>query len=246
MKRLILLPVLMLIFSMNTANASFTDVSSENEFFTYINWLQNQGVVQGYSDGSFGVYNDINRAEFLKMLYKTTGFIDSKNFPKESPFSDISNDAWYYKYVMQAYTDGIVQGYGDGTFKPGNDITLAEALKIVEEAFFSSNMGDMIGEGCSSVEVFQGCGPAVPNTDGRMGCTKLTNTDWSFTYFCVDKWINIHGPGLLVQADTPISRGIMAQMLYRAKAVHDNNFLKYSSEIFPNDLSLKSDDPNEN
>ncbi len=251
MKKVLLLMCTVLLGT-TPAFASFSDVQESSEFATYINWLQDQGVVQGYEDGTFGTYKNINRAEFLKMLYVTklidnnTGVINTNTFPKNNPFKDVENTAWYYEFVMQAYVDGIVQGYGDGTFRPGNNITLSEAMKIVQEAFFEDNMGVVLDEGCSSVDVFRSCGPAKPDTDALTGCKRITNEDWSFTYFCVDKLMNIHGEGMWVQADLPISRGLMAQLLYRTKAIRDNNFVKYSSEISPNALSFKYEDPNGN
>lgn len=52
-----------------TVFASFTDVSSDYHLYDSINWLQEQGVVVGYSDGTYRPDDDVNRVEFLKMLY---------------------------------------------------------------------------------------------------------------------------------------------------------------------------------
>lgn len=49
-----------------------------------------------------------------------------------SQFTDVSSSAWYYNYVMSAASAGIVHGYGDGTFKPSNNVTRAEfAIMLV-------------------------------------------------------------------------------------------------------------------
>lgn len=49
-----------------------------------------------------------------------------------SQFTDVSSSAWYYDYVMSAASAGIVHGYGDGTFKPSNNVTRAEfAIMLV-------------------------------------------------------------------------------------------------------------------
>jgi hypothetical protein len=46
-------------------------------------------------------------------------------------FKDLSDDAWYYNYVLKAVELGIVQGYSDGTFRPNANISRAEASKIL-------------------------------------------------------------------------------------------------------------------
>ena len=48
-------------------------------------------------------------------------------------FSDVT-DEWFAKYVCYAKTVGWVKGYSDSTFKPTQEITLIEALKILASA----------------------------------------------------------------------------------------------------------------
>ncbi len=52
------------------------------------------------------------------------------NSMKET-FTDVAESAWYYKYVVAMAESGIVNGYGDGTFRPENALTWGEALKVV-------------------------------------------------------------------------------------------------------------------
>jgi len=80
-----------LILSTQTAFAQFADVNSNFHQSESINWLQNQKVVQGYSDNTFRPEAPVNRAEFLKMLYETIG-LEGKtanlNFP-DVPANDM-------------------------------------------------------------------------------------------------------------------------------------------------------------
>jgi hypothetical protein len=46
-------------------------------------------------------------------------------------YSDISDDAWYFKYVVELSDDDVVDGYPDGTFKPSGNVTYGEALKLI-------------------------------------------------------------------------------------------------------------------
>lgn len=92
-------------------------------------------IVEGYSDGTYRPENEINRAEFTKIL------IESR-YPGEATvgddcFDDVSSDQWYATYVCFAKDEGIIAGYPDGTFKPAQSVNLAEALKITLETYFT-------------------------------------------------------------------------------------------------------------
>lgn len=90
------------------------------------------GVIAGYEDGTFRPDAMVNRAELLKMLVIGTG---TQPVPKDSGcFPDVS-DEWFSPYVCYAKKQGWVTGYDDGTFKPGQPVTTAEALKMMMVAF---------------------------------------------------------------------------------------------------------------
>lgn len=98
-------------------------------------------VLGGYPDGSFKPENSVNRAEALKTILqslrarqKESGaetFVMPENF---NQFSDLKASEWYATYVAEGVDKGIVNGYPDGTFKGGNTVNLAEALKMTLEA----------------------------------------------------------------------------------------------------------------
>lgn len=50
-------------------------------------------------------------------------------------FSDVLPGAWFYDYIHWLYCQGVVQGYPDGTFRPGNLTTRGQIVKIVSGAF---------------------------------------------------------------------------------------------------------------
>ena len=117
--------------NISTAFASFTDVKTDNKNFTAITYLESTGILEGYSDGSFKPNNEVNRAEFLKII------LEGSNIPLDSalatPFKDINNNAWYAPYIRKAYKEGWIEGYNDGNFKPEQTINKVEALKILGE-----------------------------------------------------------------------------------------------------------------
>ena len=50
-------------------------------------------------------------------------------------FTDVLPGAWFYDYIHWLYCQGVVQGYPDGTFRPGNQTTRGQIVKIVSGAF---------------------------------------------------------------------------------------------------------------
>jgi len=113
-----------------TYQGYFSDVSNTSWYWKYLERAYELGIVSGYDDGSFGPDASINRAEAMKIIIN--GFdIDTGGSHSGGVFDDISASAWYFKYVMTAYEESLVSGYGDGTFGPGNNMTRGEAAKVV-------------------------------------------------------------------------------------------------------------------
>lgn len=88
--------------------------------------------INGYNDGTFQPGKPVTRAEFLKMLVLALDkeFDGSKVEDSAPSFSDVPANAWYASYVAYAEQKKLVGGYPDGTFKPENPISRAEASKM--------------------------------------------------------------------------------------------------------------------
>ncbi len=110
-------------------------VSDNNE---KIETLQKAGIITGYPDGSLGLDKPITRAEIAVILTKIKGELIEKN--DQQIFNDVSKGHWAKFYVENASQiknlQGIsaIVGYPDGSFKPSNQITYAEILKILVAA----------------------------------------------------------------------------------------------------------------
>lgn len=138
------------VVDLNTRTMAFTDVPADHDRAAFIQFGFEQGLINGYPDGTFQPEMTINRVEALKMA--TYFFEGDWTHPvygdellelydlEKNPFSDVDLNAWYAPYLINAYAKGVIHGYGDGTFGPGNYVTYAEFLKIatlmknVEEA----------------------------------------------------------------------------------------------------------------
>ncbi len=114
---------------------TFSDVNNSTDYKAAILWAQSVGFVSGYPDGTFKPDACVKRAELLKMIYAYNA-PGSLNVTTNKAFSDVHSSDWFYKYVNRAVYDGVVKGYDDGTFKPGNCVNRAEAMKIATNALF--------------------------------------------------------------------------------------------------------------
>lgn len=95
-----------------------------------------QGIIEGYPDGTFRPAAPINRAEALKILLLTANAdhilaeLDAAGAVPQT-FSDVPPHAWFAKHVANGLALGLLEGYPDGTFRPAQPITRAEAAKLV-------------------------------------------------------------------------------------------------------------------
>lgn len=109
-----------------TSDNSFTDVPKSLWSCKAVSTMANGGYVQGYADGSFKPEAPITRAEFVTMAAR---FAKWDSNPTIASFADTSGH-WAETYIKQGVVLGWVAGYEDGTFKPDQYITRAEAMAI--------------------------------------------------------------------------------------------------------------------
>ena len=123
-----------------TTDNDFTDVSADAWYNETVSTLANAGVLAGYEDGSFRPDAPITRAEYAAIA---TRFDDLA--AGTSSFTDISGH-WAEAAINAAYSAGWVGGYEDGTFRPDQNITRAEAMalinRVLERAVDSDGMLD--------------------------------------------------------------------------------------------------------
>lgn len=103
------------------------DVTSEAHRSAIIALVQ-KGFVSGYPDGSFKPEKNITRAEFTVIANRLA---ESKLFSENSLFNDVTEDHWAKDFINTAYKNKYLSGYGNGLFKPENNVTYQEAITIL-------------------------------------------------------------------------------------------------------------------
>lgn len=105
----------------------FPDVSEQDWFAPYIGFMNQQNLLKGYEDGTFRPEKEITRAEYTVLLSRFTQAGNSSAMP----FHDVPSGHWAEKEISSAAYNGYLNGYGDGTFRPDNTVTRAEAVTIL-------------------------------------------------------------------------------------------------------------------
>ena len=167
----------------------FSDVAVNHSNATAIAYFKQMGWIQGYDDGSFKPDQLVNRAELLTIL---TNVIDADftGGVYENCFTDVKNE-WFAVFVCYAEEQGWIGGYPDGSYKPGQTVVKAEALKIALLAM--------------SV--------AVPESVTEKPYDDVNISDWYAPYAYVAKIGNIVS-GSVFNASENMTRSSFVQMVY--------------------------------
>ncbi len=110
-------------------NGEFSDVEASSVYADYIATAVKYGIVDGYTDGTFGMKKNITRAEFTKLVVCAAGLTIDQSATTD--FTDVADSAWYTPYIAAAAASGLVSGMGDGTFAPNDNITREQAATIL-------------------------------------------------------------------------------------------------------------------
>ena len=108
-----------------TYSNTFSDVPKGYWAANYIGYMQQFGIITGYSDGSFRPDAPVTRAEFAAIASRFEKLTEGSK-----SFTDVPDTYWAARYINFAATRGWVTGYSDGTFKPENTITRAEVAAV--------------------------------------------------------------------------------------------------------------------
>ena len=120
------------VFSFNeTAAKTFSDVPSSNAYYSIIDVMSDNQIINGYKDGTFKPNSTITRAHVAALLNRA---IDLKEIRPATTFSDVPTTHTYYKEIMELYQAGIIDG-SYGKYNPNDSLTRGQLAKILTNAF---------------------------------------------------------------------------------------------------------------
>lgn len=108
----------------------FSDVSGDDWYFGAVQYVYENGMMNGTGDGLFSPALTTSRAMIVTILYR----LEDGPAPMSASFdtfSDIQSDAWYVGSVAWASRNGVVNGYDDGRFGPNDAITREQLAAIL-------------------------------------------------------------------------------------------------------------------
>ena len=129
---------------------TFDDVPANAWYTKAVNTLASLDIISGVGDNKFEPERSITRAEFTAMAMKfAVGGEEGENI-----FSDVDEDDWFYKAVVDSIQYGWINGFSDGTFRPYKTITRAEVVTIVNRMLGRSADEDYVDHYMDQLRLF--------------------------------------------------------------------------------------------
>ncbi|MDD7409394.1 MAG: S-layer homology domain-containing protein [Anaerovoracaceae bacterium] len=117
-----------------TGLAQFSDADSitNKEAVSVLTGLH---IINGMGDGTFQPKGDVTRAQTATMISILVrgGDTSSLKAPSQDPFTDVAKDNWAAPYVAYGAQQGYINGMGDGTYAPNNNVTTAQLATILDQ-----------------------------------------------------------------------------------------------------------------
>lgn len=109
---------------------TFKDVTYPDFGRREIEHLATLNIITGYPDGDFKPKRALSRAEIVTLLTKATASPEAYEELNYNFFGDVSRRHWAAKFIEYSVVKRWVQGFPDGTFKPNDKLTRAQAVSV--------------------------------------------------------------------------------------------------------------------
>ncbi|MCF0138412.1 MAG: S-layer homology domain-containing protein [Oscillospiraceae bacterium] len=120
----------------------FTDVDRSAWYHGAVDYVLENGMMMGFTSELFRPDTPLTRAMLCRIFYNMAACPDISG---DSPFTDVTEDKWYYSAVVWAAGEKLVVGYGDGSFGP-DDVLTREQLAMILYRYEQSCGGGFDGD----------------------------------------------------------------------------------------------------
>lgn len=99
----------------STRSNPFTDVNPDDTFFEAVEYVYENGLMQGKTESTFAPAAPTTRGQMVTILWRL------ENMPVVNyilPFRDVAQEYYYTEAIRWAAAEKIAEGYTDGTFRP--------------------------------------------------------------------------------------------------------------------------------
>ena len=184
--------------SRSYAKLEFSDLAAGSEVIPAVEFLKENGVIGGYSDGTFRPTAATSRAAYAAMVCRLFGFKAEVN---GDPYPDVKKDSWCAETAAAAKKYGVIYGDKQGMFNPTASVTKQQAVVMLQRAMESA-------------------GKTVPTASTSI-LLRYRDCD-SVSSYAQTAMANMIALGVVegdyfgnLRPDKPITRAEMAQILYR-------------------------------
>jgi uncharacterized repeat protein (TIGR02543 family) len=113
----------------NSSNSKFTDVSDNGSYSSQaIIWATENGITSGVSATQFAPNDSVTRGQFVTFLWRSAS---QPYVSGSSPFTDVSENSYYFNSVIWAYVSGITSGTSATTFSPDSICTRGQVVTFL-------------------------------------------------------------------------------------------------------------------
>jgi hypothetical protein len=125
--------VALLATSASAFAVTFPDVDESASYAGAVEALTTLGIVNGDDNGKFNPDNTVTRAEFAKMVVEALGAGNEASSSTSTDFVDAKGH-WAVGYIQVGVSKGFINGYDETTFGPDDQVTYAQAVKMLVAA----------------------------------------------------------------------------------------------------------------
>lgn len=132
--------------------ADYPDVPNTANYYQAVNELSALNVINGYDDGTFKPEENVTRAQIAKMVVTALGNTVANAAEaakgRDTQFTDVPGSHWAAGYVSVATTSAaqnFINGYSDTTFGPEDNVTYAQAIKMLVASLGYSSLAERDG-----------------------------------------------------------------------------------------------------